>query len=93
MVAQPPPRHPTSPVNHLGPICVPGSSPHTMPNDVRPPGSMSVHALLLAHQGGWDEILLVIVPILIFAALLGIADRRATRARDERDRADPPDPE
>ncbi|MGQ0830774.1 MAG: hypothetical protein ACT4OV_03765 [Microthrixaceae bacterium] len=54
---------------------------------------MSAHALVLAHQGGWDEVLVVVVPILILAALLRIADRRATRARDERDRADPPEPE
>ena len=31
---------------------------------------------LLAHQGGWDEILLVGVPILMIVALLAIATRR-----------------
>lgn len=34
-------------------------------------------AALLAHQGGWDEILLVLAPIAIFAALLVVANRRA----------------
>lgn len=34
-------------------------------------------AALLAHQGGWDEILMVLVPIVIFAALLVVANRRA----------------
>ena len=32
---------------------------------------------LLAHQGGWDEILLVLTPISLFAALLWLANRRA----------------
>lgn len=34
-------------------------------------------SLVLAHQGGWDEILLILTPILIFAGLLWIANRRA----------------
>jgi hypothetical protein len=36
-----------------------------------------VTPVLLAHQGGWDEILLVLVPIALFALLLVIANRRA----------------
>jgi hypothetical protein len=36
-------------------------------------------ALFLAHQGGWDEILFVAVPIVIFGGLLAIANRRASR--------------
>jgi hypothetical protein len=36
-----------------------------------------VLSTLLAHQGGWDEILLVLVPIGLFGALLVIANRRA----------------
>ncbi len=36
-------------------------------------------ALLLAHQGGWDEMLFVAVPIVIFGSLLAIANRRASR--------------
>jgi hypothetical protein len=38
---------------------------------------MIVTPVLLAHQGGWDEILLVLVPIVLFAVLLVIANRRA----------------
>ncbi|MGH9185886.1 MAG: hypothetical protein ACRD0U_08760 [Acidimicrobiales bacterium] len=32
---------------------------------------------LFAHQGGWDEILLVAAPIVVFAGLLWLANRRA----------------
>ena len=34
-------------------------------------------AALLAHQGGWDEILLVAVPIVLIIVLLAILKRRA----------------
>ena len=34
---------------------------------------------LLAHQGGWDEILLVLGPILLIAGLLGLAKSRVER--------------
>ena len=34
-------------------------------------------ALLLAHEGGWDEALMVGVPVLAFFVLLLIANRRA----------------
>jgi len=39
---------------------------------------------VLAHQGGWDEILLVLTPIALFAALLWLANSRASRIQDER---------
>ncbi|MGH9228215.1 MAG: hypothetical protein ACRD07_05675 [Acidimicrobiales bacterium] len=39
--------------------------------------------LLLAHQGGWDEVLFVAVPILIFGSLLAVANRRASRIERE----------
>jgi hypothetical protein len=39
-----------------------------------------IPATLLAHQGGWDEILLVVGPILLVVALLWLARRRITRA-------------
>lgn len=47
-------------------------------------------AALLAHQGGWDEVLMVLVPIAIFGVLLVVANRRANsiddqRTRDQRD--------
>jgi len=40
---------------------------------------------VLAHQGGWDEILLVLVPVSVFALLLAIANRRAARLLNEDD--------
>ena len=45
-----------------------------------------VSAAVLAHEGGWDELLFVLVPIGLFAGLLAIANRRATRAQDEAER-------
>ena len=36
-------------------------------------------ALLLAHQGGWDEVLLIGGPIVAIAALLAVAKRRVDR--------------
>jgi hypothetical protein len=39
----------------------------------------------LAHQGGWDELLFVVVPITLFSGLLWLANRRAaTRRRGRR---------
>jgi hypothetical protein len=43
----------------------------------------AVMAPLLAHQGGWDEILFVAVPIVIFGSLLAIANRRASRIEQQ----------
>ncbi len=40
-------------------------------------------SMLLAHQGGWDEILTVGVPVIFFGALLFIARRRARRASSD----------
>ncbi len=45
---------------------------------------------LFAHQGGWDEMLMVIVPVAAFAALLYGANRRAGRL-GERSGAAPED--
>lgn len=42
---------------------------------------------LLAHQGGWDEILMVAVPVAIFAVLLKTANKRAARLQQERGEA------
>jgi hypothetical protein len=33
--------------------------------------------MLLAHQGGWDEMAMVLVPIAVVVVLLRIAHRRA----------------
>jgi hypothetical protein len=45
-----------------------------------------VTTVVLAHQGGWDEMLMVLVPILVFAVLLVVANRRATRIEEQRKR-------
>lgn len=37
-------------------------------------------AVLLAHQGGWDEILMVLVPIAAVVLLLRVANRRSKSA-------------
>lgn len=36
--------------------------------------------MLLAHQGGWDELLMVLVPIAAVVLLLRVANRRAKAA-------------
>ena len=41
-------------------------------------------AAVLAHQGGWDELLLVFAPIVVIVVLLAIVKRRV-------DRLPPPD--
>jgi hypothetical protein len=33
-------------------------------------------AMVLAHQGGWDEILLVAAPIVVIVGLLAVVKRR-----------------
>ncbi|HJL83064.1 MAG TPA: hypothetical protein QGF43_04030 [Acidimicrobiales bacterium] len=51
---------------------------------------------VLAHEGGWDEILLVALPMCVLAGLLWMADRRARRlGRIPQDGTgtDQPDPE
>ena len=37
-------------------------------------------AAVLAHQGGWDEVLLVLVPVAVVGWLLWLAKRRVNRA-------------
>jgi hypothetical protein len=36
-------------------------------------------SMLFAHQGGWDEALLVLSPLLVIGALLWLANHRATK--------------
>ena len=36
---------------------------------------------MLAHQGGWDEMLMVLTPIAVFAFLLKVANSRAKAAQ------------
>ena len=43
---------------------------------------------LTAHQGGWDELLYVLVPIGLFGGLLAIANKRASSVQAERDAVD-----
>ncbi len=40
-------------------------------------GPVQGYAGVLAHQGGWDEALMVIVPVGLFVGLLWVATRRA----------------
>jgi len=51
----------------------------------------AMRAAILAHQGGWDEVLLVAGPILLIAGLLVLAKRRVERnAADAPTTAGPP---
>jgi hypothetical protein len=43
---------------------------------------------VLAHQGGWDEILLVLGPILVIVGLLKLAKNRVDRNTDSNTPAD-----
>ncbi len=47
---------------------------------------MQAAAIIVAHQGGWDEILLVAGPILAIVGLLALAKRRVDRATPSLDR-------
>jgi hypothetical protein len=51
-------------------------------------------ATIVAHQGGWDEMLMVAVPVGAFAALLYVANKRAGKLaeRDEPPAARRPEP-
>jgi len=40
--------------------------------------------VLLAHQGGWDEILAVGAPMVLFGAILLVARRRARAHKESR---------
>jgi len=58
-----------------------------------------VTAAVLAHQGGWDEVVLVLLPLVVLAGLLRMARRRALQETEEGDdhvadgaAARPPDP-
>ncbi len=41
-------------------------------------------ALLLAHQGGWDEIALFVIPAVVAILVIRWAERRAKRRSDDR---------
>ncbi len=44
-------------------------------------------AFVLAHQGGWDELLWVAAPLAIVAGLLFLANRRANKLHTTETRA------
>jgi len=44
---------------------------------VFPPAYPYDAGMVLAHQGGWDEMLFVLIPLLLFASLLFIANKKA----------------
>jgi hypothetical protein len=50
-------------------------------------GAMSV---ILAHQGGWDEMLMVLGPILLIAGLLRLAKHRVEARQAAERRPDDP---
>jgi hypothetical protein len=39
--------------------------------------------MLFAHQGGWDETLFILAPVIVFALLLLLARRRVGDLEDE----------
>ena len=44
----------------------------------------AVIAAILGHQGGWDEALMVLVPIAVFVGLLLLANKRAKAIQAKR---------
>jgi hypothetical protein len=44
--------------------------------------------VVFAHQGGWDEILMVAAPVALFVALLWMANRRADAELQRREQAE-----
>ena len=49
---------------------------------------MTEMAVVIAHQGGWDEMLFVALPLGLFAFLLYMANRRASRLDDKDEEQD-----
>ncbi|MBA3605685.1 MAG: hypothetical protein H0W46_06890 [Acidimicrobiia bacterium] len=48
-----------------------------------PSAAVAEATAMLAHQGGWDEILLALAPIVVGGGLLWLAKRRLVRAQRE----------
>lgn len=71
----------------------PGPRPVALPDHASDADLMTGAALHLAHQGGWDELLVVLLPIGAFAGLLALANRRADRVKAERESSEPSDHE
>jgi hypothetical protein len=53
--------------------------------------AMFLRVALVAHEGGWDEILLVAGPIVVIIAVLAVAKRRVDRGLGGSGGAAPPD--
>jgi hypothetical protein len=45
---------------------------------------MLLATVVLAHQGGWDEMLFVLVPLLVFLTLQWLNRRKMRQEGDER---------
>ncbi|MGB6058277.1 MAG: hypothetical protein WBF71_08415 [Microthrixaceae bacterium] len=45
--------------------------------------NLTAATIVLAHQGGWDELLMVAVPVAVFAGLLYVANNRASKLGEE----------
>ena len=54
-------------------------------------GACEPQTVVLAHQGGWDEALIVLAPMLVFFGLLLVANRRAARM-EQTERAEEAEP-
>ncbi len=54
-------------------------------------GAVLGSAAVLAHQGGWDEALMVVVPVGLFGGLFWVASRRAARGQEEASSGGPED--
>jgi hypothetical protein len=48
--------------------------------------------VVFAHQGGWDEVLMVAAPVALFAGLLWMANRRANEVARQQAEEEQPDP-
>ena len=49
----------------------------------------AVISSIFGHQGGWDEALMVLVPIALFVGLLLLANKRAKAIQAKRAQTDP----
>lgn len=56
-----------------------------LPHTALPHAAAILRPGLLAHQGGWDEALMVVVPVAVFGGLLYVANKRAARLTEESD--------
>ena len=57
---------------------------HRPGGELFPGPASTMAAMLLAHQGGWDEILFALTPLIVVAGLLRLANRRANAAQAAR---------